>query len=81
MYVLSVEDTGIGIKAEDIKKLFQPFHQIDTGLARKHEGTGLGLSICRKLVLLMCGSIEVQSQWQKGSTFTIHLPRRHGGTP
>ena len=74
-YVLSVSDTGIGMKPEEIPGLFQPFHQIDTGLTRKHEGTGLGLSICKKLLDMMGGNIEVQSQWGLGSTFTIRFSR------
>ena len=74
-YLLSVTDTGIGIQPEDIPQLFQPFHQIDSGLARQHDGTGLGLSICKKIAELMGGSITVTSQWGHGSTFTVRLPR------
>jgi PAS domain S-box-containing protein len=74
-YLLSVSDTGIGMQPEELPSLFQPFHQIDTGLSRKHEGTGLGLSICKKLMDMMGGKIEVQSQWGQGSTFTVRLPR------
>ncbi len=77
-YLLSVSDTGIGIRAEEIPGLFQPFHQIDTGLSRKHEGTGVGLSICKKLVGMMGGAIEVQSQWGEGSTFTVRFPENGG---
>ncbi len=74
-YVIAISDTGIGIQPEEIPGLFQPFHQIDTGLTRKHEGTGLGLSISRKLMVMMGGTIDVESQWGRGSTFTIRLPR------
>lgn len=74
-YRMAVSDTGIGIRPEEIDGLFQPFHQIDTGLSRKHEGTGLGLSICKKLVDMMDGRIEVQSLWQQGSTFSVWLPK------
>jgi hypothetical protein len=74
-YRLSIYDTGIGILPEEIHGLFQPFHQIDTSLSRKHEGTGLGLSICQKLVEMMGGSIAVRSEWGKGSTFTVRIPR------
>jgi signal transduction histidine kinase len=73
--LLSVSDTGIGIRAEDLSKLFQPFHQIDTGIARRHEGTGLGLSICRKILDMMGGTIGVESRWGQGSTFTISFPK------
>ena len=69
-----VRDTGIGIKPEDMHRLFKPFQQIDTGLARGHEGTGLGLSICHHLVTAMGGTIEVESQWGVGSTFKFTLP-------
>lgn len=74
-YILSVADTGIGMQPEEIVKIFQPFHQIDTGLARKREGTGLGLSICKKIIDMMGGAIAVESQWGQGSTFTVHIPR------
>jgi signal transduction histidine kinase len=69
-----VIDTGMGIKAEDMGKLFKPFRQLDTGLARQHEGTGLGLSICRKLVKILGGEIKAESRWGVGSTFTFTLP-------
>jgi len=72
----SVRDEGIGIKPEDLGRLFKPFQQIDTGLARGHEGTGLGLSICQRLVSAMGGAIEVESQWGVGSTFKFTLPEQ-----
>ena len=75
--VISVIDTGIGIKPEDIDNLFEPFHQIDSGLTRKHEGTGLGLSICRRLVEMLGGKIWVESEWGQGSVFTFTLPTRN----
>lgn len=71
---LRVVDTGIGIKPDDLPKLFQPFRQIDSGLTRQHEGTGLGLAICRRLAGLMGGEVTVQSTWGSGSTFTFFLP-------
>jgi signal transduction histidine kinase len=71
---ISVSDTGIGIKKENIEELFKPFRQIDTGLARQYEGTGLGLSICKKLIEMMGGSIRVESIWGEGSTFSFTLP-------
>lgn len=73
---ISVSDTGIGIKTEDLGKLFQSFRQIDTGLSRQHEGTGLGLAICRRLAELLGGEILVASEWNKGSTFTFTLPTK-----
>jgi PAS domain S-box-containing protein len=79
-YFISVSDTGVGIKSNEIDVLFKPFQQIDTGLTRKYEGTGLGLSICKKLLNLMGGTIDVLSEWGKGSTFTICLPQtQHKG--
>jgi len=80
-YLLSVSDTGIGMQPEELPNLFQPFHQIDTGLTRKHEGSGLGLSICKKLLDLMGATIAVESQWGQGSTFTVRFPRQPGGLP
>ena len=72
--VVRVIDTGLGIEEDQIKKLFKPFIQIDSGIARKHEGTGLGLSISKKLMTMLGGSISVESELEKGSTFSIKLP-------
>jgi len=71
---ISIADNGIGIKGEDLDKLFKPFRQIEIGLTRQYEGTGLGLSICKKLVEMMGGSIWVESIWGKGSVFSFTLP-------
>lgn len=76
---VAVSDTGIGIKEEDLPRLFQPFFQVDMGVARKYEGTGLGLSITRKLLDLMGGTIAVRSEVGRGSTFTVSIPRTPGG--
>ena len=73
-YVIAVSDTGIGINDDDMKYLFKPFYQLDSGLSRKYEGTGLGLSICKKLVELMGGSIWSEKNPVKGSTFVFTLP-------
>lgn len=72
--VVKVIDTGLGIEADQIKNLFRPFIQIDSGVARKHEGTGLGLSISKKLITMLSGTISVESEPEKGSTFIIELP-------
>ena len=71
---LRVSDTGIGIKPEDLSKLFQPFRQLDSGLQRQHDGTGLGLAICQRLTGLLGGTILVESEPGQGSTFTVVLP-------
>jgi len=73
--VLSVEDTGIGIRDEDLAKLFVPFRQIDTGLTRKYEGTGLGLSISKRLAETLGGTIEAKSEPGRGSCFTVRIPK------
>jgi PAS domain S-box-containing protein len=78
-FILSFSDTGIGIKEEDLPDLFQPFTQIDTGLARKREGTGLGLSICKRILDIMGGTIAVESTLGRGSTFTVRLPLKIRG--
>jgi signal transduction histidine kinase/DNA-binding response OmpR family regulator len=71
--VCRVEDTGIGIRQEDMGKLFSVYNQVDTRSNRHIEGTGLGLSISKNLVEMMGGSIVVESQYGKGSAFTIKL--------
>ncbi|MBF0508859.1 MAG: PAS domain S-box protein [Deltaproteobacteria bacterium] len=71
---LCVSDTGIGIKSDDLKTLFQPFRQIESGLSRNYDGTGLGLAICRRLAELMGGDISAESTWAKGSTFSFTFP-------
>jgi PAS domain S-box-containing protein len=77
----SVRDSGIGIDPDDVPKLFQPFHQLETGLNRRHEGTGLGLAICQNLVTLLGGQIRVDSAPGAGSTFTFTLPLAQEGAP
>jgi PAS domain S-box-containing protein len=71
---IAVADTGIGIAQEDLTKLFKPFDQLDAGLARKHGGVGVGLALARRLAELHGGTIEVESEPGKGSTFTLRLP-------
>lgn len=77
--VTRVRDTGIGIAQEDMDKLFRPFSQIDTGLTRQYEGTGLGLSISRRLVEMMGGTVEVESEKGRGSTFSFMMPVDRSG--
>jgi signal transduction histidine kinase len=71
---IHVRDSGIGIREEDMYRLFQPFSQVDSGLNRQHEGTGLGLAICQRLTTLMGGTITADSTWGAGSRFTVTLP-------
>jgi len=77
---ISVRDTGIGISPEDLARLFQPFVQLDSSLARHYEGTGLGLVMVRRLAELHGGATGVVSQPGLGSTFTVWLPYRSGIT-
>lgn len=71
---IEVTDTGIGIPAEDLPRLFQPFSQLESGISRTHEGTGLGLAMVRKLAELHGGGVGVQSEEGKGSSFLVWLP-------
>jgi signal transduction histidine kinase/DNA-binding response OmpR family regulator len=74
--LFSVSDTGIGIKPEDIGKLFRSFQQIDSKRNRNIEGTGLGLAISKQLVNLMNGDISVESVYGEGSTFSFTIPQK-----
>ncbi len=71
--LISIEDTGIGIKKNDIKKLFTAFSQVDDSTTRLFGGTGLGLSICKQLTTIMGGKLWVESEFKKGSKFNIEL--------
>ncbi|PZO38323.1 MAG: hypothetical protein DCF19_16730 [Pseudanabaena frigida] len=71
---IAVIDTGIGISPENIKKLFQPFIQIDSALNRQYEGTGLGLALVKRIVELHGGRVGLTSELGVGSRFTIDLP-------
>lgn len=73
--IVKVKDTGIGIKPENINDLFTSFRRLDEKKNRNIEGTGLGLSITKQLVELMGGSIEVESEYGKGSVFTVRIPQ------
>jgi signal transduction histidine kinase len=72
--MLSVADTGIGIAADDIAKVLQPFGQVDSTYARSHGGTGLGLSIVRALVELHGGSFRLESELGQGTTASVRFP-------
>ena len=72
--VLEVSDNGIGMKPEELDRLFRPFVQADASTTRKYGGTGLGLTITRRFCEMMGGEIAVRSEPGRGSTFTIRLP-------
>ncbi len=73
---IAVQDTGIGIAPEDQRAIFEEFRQVGTDQGQKREGTGLGLALAKKFVELHGGTIWVQSEMGKGSTFTFTLPVR-----
>jgi signal transduction histidine kinase len=72
---LTVEDTGIGIRAEDLERLFQVFHQVELNAAKENQGTGLGLALVKRIVEAQGGTIGVYSEPGKGSAFFAVLPR------
>jgi signal transduction histidine kinase len=74
---ISIIDTGIGIKKEDLALLFTPFGQIEDATTKSREGTGLGLAISSNLAKLIEANIAVSSTYGKGTTFTVSLPRHH----
>ncbi|MDF2695343.1 MAG: sensor proteinLuxQ, partial [Labilithrix sp.] len=76
---LRVTDTGIGISKDQLAKLFQPFVQADSSTTREYGGTGLGLVICKRLVEMMGGQIQLESEPGKGSTVTVWLPASREG--
>ena len=73
---MEISDTGIGIKKEDMHKLFNSFQQVDSKRNRNIEGTGLGLAITQQLLHLMRGKISVESEYNKGTTFKFEIPQR-----
>jgi len=73
-FTLSVKDTGVGIPPDQIGRIFEPYHQADNSNTRRFGGTGLGLAISARLVQLMHGNIQVQSQLGTWTEFTFHIP-------
>jgi signal transduction histidine kinase len=71
---LAVADTGIGMEPSEVEVALQPFRQIDSGLARRHEGTGLGLPLVKALAELHGGRLEIESEPGKGTTATVRFP-------
>ena len=78
---LAVRDTGIGIPQDRMDRLFASFSQVDTSTTRRYGGTGLGLAISKRIVELMGGTISVESEAGKGSTFQIALPAQEADVP
>lgn len=74
--IYEVIDSGMGMSKEDLQRVFQPFVQADSSITRKFGGSGLGLSISRSLVLLMRGSLELESEPGRGTTAIVRLPLR-----
>lgn len=74
--ILSITDTGVGIRKEDLERLFEPFERVEALSNRSIEGSGLGLAITRQLTELMHGKLEVESTYQKGSVFRLTIPLR-----
>ena len=77
----SVRDTGIGIPAERMHRLFEPFSQVDASTTRRYGGTGLGLAISKRLADLMGGSLSVESEERRGSTFQFEIVAREAAAP
>ena len=75
MLKIAIKDSGIGIKEEDIKHLFKSFERLDETRHHSVEGAGLGLAIVQQLLELMGGEVKVESEYGKGSTFTVYLPQ------
>ena len=73
--VIAIRDTGIGIPAEELTRIFQRFYQVEDSLRRKHGGIGLGLAIAREMAELVDGQMSVESEMGRGSTFSLSLPQ------
>lgn len=76
IYDIEVSDTGIGIRRENIGHLFESFERVDSAETHYIEGTGLGLTIVKRLLDIMGGSVEAESEYGVGSTFTVHIPQK-----
>jgi len=75
-----VSDTGVGVSEEHLEKIFEPFWQVEHTTTRRAGGTGLGLAVTRQFVDLLSGSLRVESELGRGSTFTVSLPGNSGTT-
>jgi signal transduction histidine kinase len=72
--MIIVEDTGPGIRPDEMAGLFQPFHQLDMSSTKRHEGTGLGLYLSRKIMALLGGTLRAESEPGVGSRFIVEIP-------
>ncbi|MDQ2673306.1 MAG: response regulator, partial [Chloroflexota bacterium] len=79
--VLNVSDTGIGIPAADLPRLFERFHRVDGSRGRTHEGTGIGLALVQELARLHGGEVTVESEAGRGSRFCVRIPIGHAHLP
>ncbi|NOK20014.1 hybrid sensor histidine kinase/response regulator [Corallococcus carmarthensis] len=79
--LLRVTDTGTGIPAAELPHLFERFHRVRNARSRTHEGTGIGLALVRELVALHGGDVAVESEEDRGTTFTVRIPRGHAHLP
>ena len=84
--MITIEDTGVGIAAEDLARVGEPFFQARSSYDRRHDGTGLGVSIVKGLLALHGGAMEIESRVGEGTRVIVHLPmdceyaRRHGAS-
>ena len=72
--IMTVEDTGLGIRPESMASLFEPFSQVDAQIERRREGAGLGLHVCKRLLEVLGGTISAKSEFGKGSRFSFTIP-------
>jgi signal transduction histidine kinase len=79
--VLRVSDTGVGVRDEELPRLFERFHRVEGTRARTHEGSGIGLALVQELVRLHGGTIEVESEYGRGTTLTIAIPKGSAHLP
>ncbi|MEP6806168.1 MAG: ATP-binding protein [Flavobacterium sp.] len=80
-YIITIQDSGIGIEKGNLKLVFEEFAQANESIEKKYGGTGLGLSICQKIISILGGDLKLESTFGKGSTFEIQLPLQFDNSP
>ncbi|MFZ0596781.1 MAG: ATP-binding protein, partial [Flavobacterium sp.] len=80
-YIITIQDSGIGIEKGNLKLVFEEFAQANENIEKKYGGTGLGLSICQKIISILGGDLKLESTFGKGSTFEIQLPLQFDNSP